>query len=116
MEDVIVWFNEVCLDSEIYHSGDPSVVQKWTEPIRYSVEGDPTPEDLTVLDGLNKLERFWCNMSRVPEKMQQKFISAHPDTLIMFDGTRSTDDGWRDHPRYTQYRDMFENFAWRPFE
>ena len=72
--------------------------------------------DLTVLGGLTKLERFWCNMSRVPEEMQQKFIEAHPDTLVMFDGTRSTDDGWRDHPRYTQYRDMFENFAWRPFE
>ena len=57
VEDVILWFNEVCLDSEIYHSGDPSVVQKWTEPIRYSVKGDPTPEDLTVLEGFTQ----WLN-------------------------------------------------------
>lgn len=72
--------------------------------------------DLTVLDGLTKLERFWCNMSRVPEDMQAKFIAAHPDTQIMFSGTRSTDDGWRDHTRYDQYRAMFKDFTWRPFE
>lgn len=49
VEDVITYFNEVCLDGEYVHSGDPSVVQKWTEPIVYALHGDPTEQDLEVL-------------------------------------------------------------------
>ena len=33
VEDLIIYFNEVCLDAEIIHSGDPSHLQKWTVPI-----------------------------------------------------------------------------------
>lgn len=72
--------------------------------------------DLSVLDGLTRLERFWCNMSRVPEEMQARFTAAHPDTQIMFSGTQSTDDGWREHTRYDQYREMFANRVWTEFE
>lgn len=61
-EDVILYFNEVCLDAEIVNSGDPRVLQKWIEPISYTVYGDPTEEDLTVLTDfarwLNMLEGF----------------------------------------------------------
>jgi hypothetical protein len=61
-EEVILWFNEVCLDAEIIHSGDASLLQKWAEPIRYQIIGDPTPEDLSVLEGfaqwLNTMEGF----------------------------------------------------------
>ena len=62
VEDVILYFNEVCLDAEFSDSGDPSLLQKWGEPIFYQVNGDPTPEDLAVLEGfaawLNTLEGF----------------------------------------------------------
>lgn len=62
VEDVITYFNEVCLDGEYINSGDPSYVQKWTEPIRYWVDGEYTPEDLEVLDAvsnwLNHLDGF----------------------------------------------------------
>lgn len=57
VEDVIVYFNEVCLDSEITHSGDPSYVQKWAEPIFYSLHGDYTEEDLIALSSLTR----WLN-------------------------------------------------------
>lgn len=61
-EDVIAYFNEVCLDAEITHSGDPSLLQKWTAPIRYTVFGSPTEEDKAVLTGfvdwLNTIEGF----------------------------------------------------------
>lgn len=50
VEDVITYFNEVCLDAEFVNSGDPSRVQKWVEPIVYSVIGEPTDEDLAVLN------------------------------------------------------------------
>jgi len=49
VEDVILYFNEVCLDSEFVSGGDPSVVQKWTVPIYYTVDGACTDQDLAVL-------------------------------------------------------------------
>ena len=56
-EDVIHYFNEICLDAEYVHSGDPSRLQKWDVPIRYWIYGSPTPEDLTVFTGF----RDWLN-------------------------------------------------------
>jgi len=61
-DDLVLFFNEVCLDAEITHSGDPSLLQKWTAPIRYTVSGSPTEEDKAVLTGfvawLNTIEGF----------------------------------------------------------
>ena len=50
VEDVLPYFNEVCLDAEIVNSGDPSVLQKWTAPIEYALFGDFTSEDLSVFN------------------------------------------------------------------
>lgn len=50
VEDVLLYFNEVCLDSEFINSGDPSYVQKWTEPIYYTLEGDYTDADVAAVD------------------------------------------------------------------
>lgn len=62
VEEVLSCFNEVCLDAEYIHNGDASLVQKWEYPIRYTVHGSPTEEDLAVLQGfadwLNTLEGF----------------------------------------------------------
>ena len=62
VEDVILYFNEVCLDSEIINGGDPSFVQKWGVPIFYSLYGDYTEEDLSSLSSftrwLNTIEGF----------------------------------------------------------
>ena len=62
VEDVILYFNEVCLDSEIINVGDPSYVQKWTVPIYYTLNGDYTDTDLAVLTDfevwLNSIEGF----------------------------------------------------------
>ena len=62
VEDVIQYFNEVCLDAEYVNSGDPSRLQKWVMPVCYTVLGSPTEEDLEVLTGfadwLNTVEGF----------------------------------------------------------
>ena len=62
VEDVIVWFHEVVLDGEFVNSGDPSRLQKWQDPICYSIEGEPTAEDMAVLESfgawLNTVEGF----------------------------------------------------------
>ena len=62
VEDVILYFNEVCLDAEIVNSGDPSKLQKWADPIRYLCSGDCTEIDRNTLEGfaqwLNTIEGF----------------------------------------------------------
>lgn len=62
-EQIADFFCEVVLDTE-YATGEGNftLVQKWDAPIRYSIYGDPTDEDLAVLtglfDGLNAIEGF----------------------------------------------------------
>lgn len=62
VEEVILYFNEVCLDAEFTNSGDPKLLQKWVIPIRYWIHGNYTQEDLAVLTAftqwLNTLEGF----------------------------------------------------------
>ena len=62
VEDVILYFSEVCLDAEIINSGDPSRLQRWEMPIRYICNGVYTDEDKSTLDTfvewLNTLEGF----------------------------------------------------------
>lgn len=62
VEDVISFFNEVCLSAEYVNSGDPSLVQKWTGPLIYQVHGNPTEEDLITLGNfaaqLNSIQGF----------------------------------------------------------
>lgn len=51
VEDVLTYFNEVCLNAEYVNSGDPSFLQRWNAPISYVLLGDYTPEDAeTVAD------------------------------------------------------------------
>lgn len=62
VDDVITYFSEVCLDAEFSQGGNPSIVQKWTIPIRYMVFGQPTKQDLAILEEytawLNTIEGF----------------------------------------------------------
>ena len=62
VEDVITYFNEVCLDAEFINSGNATLLQRWEMPIRYAIYGDYTDEDLAVLTGfaewLNTIEGF----------------------------------------------------------
>lgn len=56
-------FNEVVLQVEYSDgTGNPSLVQKWTEPIYYCTLGNPTDEDIQVLEKLfsqlNQIEGF----------------------------------------------------------
>lgn len=62
VEDVILYFNEVCLDAEFSLAGDSSVVQKWGGSILYTLHGEYTDEDITTLTAftnwLNTIEGF----------------------------------------------------------
>lgn len=61
-DEMVRYFNEVCLDAEYIYGGDASKLQRWENPIYYSIYGDPTDKDLQVLDDmaqwLNTVEGF----------------------------------------------------------
>ena len=57
VEDVIRYFNEVCLDAEYVNGGDASRVQKWMYPIYYSIDGQWTEYDMEVFRGFTA----WLN-------------------------------------------------------
>ena len=61
-DEMVRYFNEVCLDAEFVNSGNASVLQRWEEPICYSVQGDYTPEDIAKIEELaawlNTVEGF----------------------------------------------------------
>ena len=99
VEDVILHFNEVCLDAEFVHSGDPSRLQKWDVPIRYSLFGTPTEEDMAVLKGfadwLNTIEGFpgmaeseeaWQTNLRIHFCSQEEMISLMGEDFSGMDG------------------------------
>lgn len=62
VDDMILYFNEVVLDSEFENSGDSSLVQKWTMPIKFMIHGECTDKDSEVLadfvEYLNSIEGF----------------------------------------------------------
>lgn len=99
VEDVILYFNEVCLDAEYTHSGDPSRLQKWISPIAYYLQGSPTQEDLETLnhfsDWLNTIDGFpGIYQTQEPSEAnltihfcdQQEMISLMGDNFYGMDG------------------------------
>lgn len=95
VEDVIRYFNEVCLNAEIIHSGNPALLQKWEVPVCYMVHGQTTREDLDTLEGfvrwLNTVEGFpgiretkeaweanldiyFCSQGELLERMGEQFV------------------------------------------
>ena len=61
VEDVILYFNEVCLDAEyVEDDSNVSVIQKWQDTIFYFIEGPATEQDMEVL------ERFCAWLNEIP--------------------------------------------------
>ena len=72
--------------------------------------------DLSALDGLEKLERFWGNhMDGLSEEEKDRFAAAHPGCECVFNGQHATSEGWREHERYDHYRWCLKNSRWIPF-
>ena len=96
VEDLLLYFNEVCLDSEFTNGGDPTRVQKWIQPIQYAIEGDPTDEDLEVLEGftqwLNTVEGFpGIGPSDTPENANLRIHFTDQENLLDILGSDYTD-------------------------
>ena len=91
VEDVIFYFSEVCLDAEIIHSGDASVLQKWKYPVRYLLMGEYTLEDLAALNGfeswLNTVEGFpGINQTQEPGEANLKIHFCDQEEMLSLMG------------------------------
>ena len=51
-DDMIRWFDEVCMDAEFVNSGNATLVQKWASPVYYTLLGAPTPEDEAAVSSM----------------------------------------------------------------
>lgn len=100
VEDVIRYFNEVCLNAEFVNAGDPTKLQKWVVPIRYYINGPYTEEDLTTLNKfvswLNQIEGF-PGMHIVDDpvvaNLSINFCDADTYLTLMGDNFYGTDGG-----------------------
>lgn len=99
VEDVIGYFNEVCLAAEFIHAGDPSKLQKWMGPICYTLYGHYTEEDYAMISSfaqqLNEIHGFpgmyeasdpaASNLS-IHFCTQEEMVSIMGDTFWEMDG------------------------------
>ena len=95
-EDVIRYFQEVCLDAEIVNSGDPSPLQKWVSPICYSIQGSPAEEDLSVINQfaswLNGMEGFpGIYETEDPMQANLQFHFCSPQEMLTLMGDHFVD-------------------------
>ena len=112
VEDVITYFNEVCLDAEFVHGGNATLLQKWAEPIRYQINGDPTQEDLAVVESfarwLNTIQGFpgiyesqdplevnlqiyFCSQEEMVERMGQQYSGMDGGVTFWYSDNRIYD-------------------------
>ena len=81
-----------------------------------SVQGEEPVQDLSPLDGLTNLERFWGNhMDGLTEEEINRFTALHGGTQCVFNGIHNTSEGWREHERYYHFRRCFKHQTWIPF-
>lgn len=98
VENVILYFNEVCLDAEIINSGCPTKLQRWEEPIRYICKGFPTEVDRQKMDSLvgwlNIVEGFpgmWETLDYENANLTIYFCEEEEYLAIMGDDFIDTD-------------------------
>lgn len=105
VEDVIAYFAEVCLDTEYGDKTDGTRIRKWTEPVYYTVGGEPTERDMAVLtdfvgkinaiegfpgmypvESLGDLEIYFYDQVNFENLMGSDFIGSWGGVTFWFDG------------------------------
>lgn len=71
--------------------------------------------DVTPLFNLKQLERLWLPDRYLTDAQKAELEAALPDTLIVYEWSRSTSHGWRRHPRYTVIRQIYDTGEYVPF-
>ena len=72
--------------------------------------------DLTPLHSCVNLQRLWISNNRhLPQEQIDALQAALPDLVIETQTKKSTEAGWREHPRYFTMRESFESHYYVPF-
>ena len=104
---------------EIFNTqiSDLTPLANCTELLDLNLSYCPKVKDLSPLDGLPALERFWgVEMRGLSREEKERFTAANPRVEIDFTAEHATADGWRDHPRYAHYTACLKNRQWIPFD
>lgn len=73
--------------------------------------------DLTPLHSCVNLQRLWISCNRhLPQEQIDALQAALPNLVIETKTKKSTEAGWREHPRYFTMRESFESHYYVPFE
>lgn len=99
--DILDYFNEVAIGSEYGESAE--VLCKWTEKIKYAVEGDATEEDLALIDSLcerlNEIDGF-PGIKKVSSSGKADFVVSFvskEELKNMFDAAESNCAGMAEY-------------------
>ena len=87
---------------------DLSVFQELPELVDINIGYNPI-SDITYLENIPKLERLWIECTHISYADYQKLCEIYPDAKIVYYGSGSVDQGWRNHERYWAMRDTFRN-------
>ena len=95
---------------------DLTPLQSCTELLDLNISRCDKVRDLSPLDALPQLERFWSPQNnRMPKETKDHFLKTHPDCESNFTNYHCTSGTWRYHWRYKQYVAMFKSHVWTPF-
>lgn len=72
--------------------------------------------DITPLLGLTRLERLWIPDNFLTREQKEQLEAALPNCKIVYEWSKSTGHGWRDHPRYDAIMRMFRSGNYEPFQ
>lgn len=107
VETVLEYFNEVVLAAEFVNGGDPSRVQKWEDPILFTVHGSYSEEDWAALmrlctwlntiegfPGISEAEDQWesnleihfCTGEEIPQILGNDFYGMDGGVTFWYDG------------------------------
>lgn len=112
-DDMSRYFKEVCLDAEFVNSGNASLLQKWINPIYYTVHGAPTDRDLQILEdfaqwlntvegfpGISQAEEDWqtnmaiyfCDQTELLDRMGAQYAGTDGAFTFWYDGQNAIYD------------------------
>ena len=104
---------------EIFNTqiSDLSPLANCTELLDLNLSYCSRVKDLSPLDSLPALERFWgVEMRGLSREEKARFTAAMPRTEVNFTAEDATAGGWREHPRYTHYVECLKNHQWISFD
>ena len=73
-------------------------------------------DDIRPLLGLKKLERLWIPDNFLTQAQKDELEAALPDCRIVYEWSKSTGHGWREHPRYEVIKRVFRTGVYEPFD